>query len=141
MAIETDIMAALFARVSSFAPAMPIAWPNVLFTPTSSGSPARLNPYLRVQFVPNTANRVLIGSDDPHQHVGLLQLSVYWAKGVGEADARARAAAVAAHFPCDYVLISGAAAVRITKRPDVRDMIVEDAAIQIPVMIDWEVYA
>jgi hypothetical protein len=135
MAIETDIMAALFARVSSFAPAMPIAWPNLTFTPPANQR------YLRVQYVPNVANRVMIGSDDPHQHLGLLQLSVYGKKNNGEAAVRADAAAVAAHFPCDLKLYSGAAAVRITKRPDVRDLIVEDAAVQIPVIIAWEAYA
>lgn len=137
MAIETDIMAALFARVSSLvlAPAMPIAWPNVAYTPPAN------HRYLRVQFVPNVANRILIDSDGPHQHLGLLQISVYWTKGQGEADARAKAAAVAAHFPCDLKLVSGSTTVRITKRPDVRDLIVEDAAVQIPVMISWECWA
>ena len=137
MAIETDIMAALFTRVSSLVlnPVMPVAWPNLAYTPPANQR------YLRVQFVPNVANRVMIGSDDPHQHLGLLQLSVYGKKNNGEAAVRADAAAVAAHFPCDLKLYSGAVCVRITKRPDVRDLIVEDAAVQIPVMIDWEAYA
>ena len=130
-------MAALFARVSSLVltPAMPIAWPNVTFTPPATQR------YLRVQFVPNVANRVMIGSDDPHQHLGLLQVSVYWTKGQGEADVRAKAAAVAAHFPCDLKLNSGSTAVRITKHPDVRDLVVEDAAVQVPVMVSYEAYA
>jgi hypothetical protein len=141
MAIESDIMQALFDRVASFTPTMPIAYPNINFTPTSSGNPARLTPYLRLQFVPNVANRLLIGSDDPHQHLGLLQVSVYWAKGQGERLPRERAAAVAAHFPCDLKLRSGAVTVRIAKRPDVRDLIIEDAAVQIPVMVSFEAYA
>lgn len=137
MAIETDIMAALFARVSSLVltPAMPIAWPNIAYVPPAN------HRYLRVQFVPNVANRILIDSDGPHQHLGLLQLSVYWTKGQGEADVRGKAAAVAAHFPCDLKLYSGVTAVRITKRADVRDLIVEDAAVQIPVMVSFEAYA
>jgi hypothetical protein len=140
MAIETDIMAALFARVSTIvlAPVLPatsIAWPNVTFTPPANQR------YLRVQFVPNVANRLLIDSEGPHQHLGLLQLSIYGKKNTGEAAVRAEAAAVAAHFPCDLKLYSGAVGVRITKRPDVRDLIFEDAAVQIPVMIAWEVYA
>ena len=135
--VETEIMELLFARLGSFvaSPALPIAWPNVPFTPPAD------HRYLRVQFVPNMANRVTIDSDGPHQHLGLLQVSVYWTKGQGEAAPRAVAAAIAAHFPCDLRLASGGLFVRITKRPDVRDMIVEVAAIQIPVMIDWEVFA
>lgn len=135
--VETEIMELLFARLGSLVsgPALPIAWPNVSFTPPAD------HRYLRVQFVPNIANRVLIDSDGPHQHLGLLQVSVYWTKGAGEKDVRNAAAAVAAHFPCDLKLRSGGLTVRITKRPDVADMLVEDAAIQIPVMIAWECWA
>lgn len=137
MAIETDIMAALFARVATLvlSQALPVAYPNIAYTPSADQR------YLRVQFVPNTANRLTIGSDGPHQHIGLLQLSVYGKKGAGEAAVRGDAASVASHFPCDVKLNSGSVTVRITKRPDVRDMIVEDAAVQIPVMVAWEAYA
>lgn len=137
MAAESEIMAALFARVASFvaSPALPVAWPYVAFTPPANQR------YLRVEFVPNMAARALIDSDGPHQHVGLLQASVYWTKGAGETAPRAVAAALADHFPCDLKLRSGGLTVRITKRPDVRDMIVEDTAIQIPVMVDWECWA
>lgn len=137
MAIESEIMAALFAQVESLAlsPAMPIAWPNRPFTPPAD------HRYLRVQFVPNMANRITIDSDGPHQHLGLLQVSVYWTKGEGERVPRAVAADIAAHFPCDLRLASGGLFVRITKRPDVSDMIVEDAAIQIPTIVSWEVFA
>lgn len=136
MTIEPDIMAALFARVASFdiEPAR-IAWPNKAFTPPADQK------YLRVMFVPNTAGRVTIDSDGQHQNMGLLQVSVYWTKNQGESAVRERAAAVAAHFPCDHKLDAGSCRVRITKRPDVRDLIVEDAAVQIPVMIQWECWA
>ena len=137
MAAESEIMAALFARVASFvaSPALPVAWPNVAFTPPANQR------YLRVQFVPNTTNRALIDSDGPHQHLGLLQVSVYWTKGQGETSPRDIAGDLAAHFPCDLKLHSAGLTVRITKKPDVRDLIVEDAAIQIPVMIEYEAWA
>lgn len=130
-------MAALFGRLAAFTavPALPVSWPNVTFSPPASQK------YLRVVFVPNTTNRALIDSDGPHQHLGLLQVSVYWAKGQGEASPRAVAAAIADHFPTDLRLGSGGISVRITKRPDVRDLIVEDAAIQIPVIVAWECWA
>jgi hypothetical protein len=38
-------------------------------------------------------------------------------------------------------LAAGSNVVRITKRPDARDVIVEEAAIQIPVMVSWEAWA
>lgn len=137
MTAETLIMEALFARLSSLvlAPVHPIAWPNVVFTPPAD------HRYLRVLFVPNVANRLLVSSDGPHQLLGLLQVSVYDSKGQGERRAREIAGQVAAHFPTDLKLHSAPITLRITKRPDVADMIVEDVAIQIPVMIAWECWA
>lgn len=137
MAAEWEIMAALYARLASYvaSPVLPVAWPNVAFTPPANQR------YIRAAFVPNMAARALIDSDGPHQHFGLLQVSVMWTKGQGEAAPRQIAGAIADHFPCDLKLRSGGLTVRITKRPDVRDLIVEDAAIQIPVMIDWECWA
>lgn len=135
--IEGRIAEALFGRLQSlvFAPPLPVLMPN------DQEKPPKDHRYLRAQFVPNVANRVLIGSDDPHQHLGLLQVSVYWTKGRGEVEPRDIAGAVAAHFPCDLKLAAGSTSVRITKRPDVRDLIVEDAAVQIPVIIAWECWA
>lgn len=132
---EAQIMEALFARVGSlaFVPALPIAWPNLNFTPPSSQK------FLRVVFVPNIANRLFIGSADPHQHLGLLQISVHWPKNQGETDPRDIAGKVAAHFPADLRL--AALGIRITKKPDVADLIVEDARVQIPITIEWECWA
>ena len=137
MTAETLITEALFARLSSLvlAPVHQIAWPNIAFMPPADRR------YLRVQYVPNVANRILIGSDGPHQQLGLMQVSVYDAKGKGETRAREIAGLVAGHFSTDLKLHSAPITVRITKRPDVRDLIVEDAAIQIPVMIAWECWA
>jgi hypothetical protein len=135
--IEGRIAEALFGRLQTLvlSPVLPVLLPNEQKTPPGD------HRYLRVQFVPNTADRVLIDSDGPHQHLGLLQVSVYWSKGRGEVEPRDVAGAVASHFPCDFKLDAGAFHVRITKRPDVRDMIVEDAAVQIPVMVSYEAWA
>lgn len=137
MTAETLIMEALFARLSTLvlAPVHPVAWPNIAFTPPAD------HRYLRVQYVPNLTNRVLIDSDGPHQMLGLMQVSVYDEKGKGESRAREMAGLVAEHFPTDLKLHSAPITVRMTKRPDVRDLIVEDAAVQIPVMVEWECWA
>ena len=136
MAAESEVMAALFTRLASFvaSPVLPVSYPNVTFTPPANQR------YLRAQFVPNTTNRVLIDTDGPHQHLGFLQVSVYWAKGQGEAGPRAIASAIADHFPADLRLTSGGVSVRITARPSVRDLIIEDAAVQIPVLVAWEAW-
>jgi len=137
MAAESEIMAALYGRLAAFTavPALPVSWPNVTFSPPANQK------YLRAVFVPNLTNRALIDSDGPHQHMGLLQVSVMWTKGQGEAAPRLVAGQLADHFSCDLKLRSGGLTVRITKRPDVRDLMIEEAAIQIPVMVDWECWA
>jgi len=135
--VEGSILQALFARVSSLvlSPALPVAWPNVTFVPPANQK------FLRVQFVPNINNRVLIDSDGPHQRLGLLQISVQWPKGLGEAQPRELAGKVAEHFPTDLRLTADGLQVRVTKAADVADLIVEDARIQIPVMVAWECWA
>ncbi len=134
MADPTEaIMAALFGRIASAPVALPIAWPNVSFAIPATGR------FLRVQFVPNVTTRRFIGSDDPHQYLGLLQISVYDRLNVGEAWVRQAAGQVASHFPADLRL--GEIGVRITKRPTVADMITEEDRVQVPVMIEWECYA
>jgi len=137
LSVEAAIMEALFKRVLSLAPyADPkrIAWPNEDFTPPSDHN------FLRVVFVPNATERVLIDSDGPHRRYGLLQLSVQWAKNAGETKPRDIAGQVAAHFPADLQL-GTAPQVRITAAPNVADLIVEAARIQIPVLVSWETWA
>lgn len=135
MATETDIMAALFARVAAFSltPALPVAYPNVPFTPPAAQR------YLEVKFVPNINTR--FGVSTTHQMLGLLQLNIHGKKGTGEAGVRADAAAIVEHFPADLELSNAATKVRITARPEARDMIVDDASVFIPVMVAWETFA
>ena len=63
---------ALRARVSSLSlsPALPVAWPDLTFEKPAGG-------YLRVTWLPNTAQRLFVGSADPSQRPGLLQLDVF----------------------------------------------------------------
>jgi len=138
MATETEIMQALFAQVAALtlSPALPasaIAWPNVTFTPPASQR------YLEVKFVPNINTR--FGVSTTHQMLGLLQLNIHGQKGAGEAGVRADAAAIVEHFPADLELTNAATKVRITARPEARDMIVADASVFIPVMVAWETFA
>ena len=137
MADPTEaIMAALFTRLvgMSLTPALPISWPNLSFSMPADRKA------LRVVFVPNTATRRALGSSGAHQYLGLLQVSVHWPSGQGEAAPRALASDVADHFPPDLELTSGDVTVRITKRPTVEDMFVDDDGVQTPVMIDWECF-
>lgn len=136
-AVETSIQTALFARVASLVlnPVHPVAWPNVNFTAPSSKR------YLRVSHLPNTTDRLYIGSREPHQHQGILQVMVVAPLNSGEAAPRAIAAAVADHFPADLRLTSGGVKVRITKRPDIASALTTDTELQIPVSIRYEAHA
>lgn len=139
MAVSTEakIMTALLARLASFAasPALPVAYPNVSFTSPAGGK------YLRVHFIPNVTQRHFIGSGDPHRYIGILQVSVCWSINVGETAPREVAGAIAAHFPCDLKLVADECTVRITKRPDVSDLMVQDTGVLTPVSIEWECWA
>ncbi|TPL06684.1 DUF4128 domain-containing protein [Mesorhizobium sp. B2-4-11] len=130
--IETSTEAALFARVAALvlSPVLPIAWPNVAFTKPAGG-------YLRVTHVPNTNRRLFLGSNDPHQRMGLLQVDVFKPLNMGASTATEIAGLVAAHFPCDLRLTSGGVTVRVTKAPDVSQAIADDTHWLVPVTVRY----
>lgn len=134
---EGRIFAALMMRASGLSSlGLPIAWPNVDFTPPADGK------YLRIQHVPNATQRQWIASDGVHRYLGILQVSVFWPKGQNEGELRPReiAGQVAAHFPCDHLMTEDDVSVRVMERPTVADMLVEDSRVHIPVSIQWECF-
>lgn len=135
--VDSKIMAALFGRLATLAlsPALPIAWPNLSFTAPASKK------FLRVQYVPNVTNRRFVNSDGRHEYLGLLQVSVQWPIGTGEAQPREVAGKVADQFPADLRLLIADGYVRIAQDATVSDLIVEDAQVQIPVIIQWSAWA
>lgn len=134
--IETDIEAALFARAALLVAVggplagLPVAWPNVALNPKPPT-------YLRVTHVPNRSRRLFIGSTDPHQRMGLLQIDYFAPKNGGASAATEQAGKIAAHFPTDLAL-SG---VRITKVPDVGPALADDTHWQVPVTVEYEAFA
>lgn len=133
---EVKIAVALRDRLQSLSlnPSLPIAWQNVAFKPPADGK------YLRVQHIPNMVVRQEITSDGPHRYLGLYQVSVHWPHDRGEFEPREIAAAIVAHFPTDLRLIEGGVEVRITKRPEAGDLLVEKRGVQVPVTIEYESY-
>lgn len=129
---EGKIEAALMKRVATNPLSLPIAWPNVDFNVPASRK------YLRVQHIPNTVTRQHINSDGAHRFLGILQVSVHWPKDVGGIAPREAAGVVVAHFPCDLKLIEDGVEVRIMQRPTAEDVLIGDADVQIPVMIQYE---
>jgi hypothetical protein len=137
MAIEIDILTALRSRLITFAQtqSLPIAFTNRAFSTQAPGK------YLRETFIPNIVSRPFIGSTAPQRHQGLYQVDLMWPRDKGETEARTLAGELADHFPTDFRLTSGTTSVRITRRPDVAGMLIEDTRTMIPVTISWESYA
>jgi hypothetical protein len=136
MAILIDIETALLARVAALilSPALPVAWPNVAFTKPSGG-------YLRVNHVPNTSRRIMIGSSEPHMRRGILQVDVFRPKNEGTALATALADQIAAWFPADMRLGAGGVTVRVTKASDAAIAVADDTHWQVPVTVSYECFA
>lgn len=136
---EEAIMEALFGRLASLAlsPAHPVSWPNMNFT-----KPAN-NRYLEARYVPNTTNRVFIGSNEPHRRVGFLQVNARDALNQGSRVVGV-AGRVAAHFPADLKLPHDfGLTVRITAAADAGDAMVETTppGVLVPVLIPFECWA
>src|SRR5690349_358560 len=134
--IQSSIEMALFTRMASLtlSPALPIAWPNVSFSPPTTG-------YLRVTHVPNIARRIFLNGSDPHQRLGLLQLDVFQPLNKGASAATELAGKVAEWFPADLKMATGAVTVRVTKASDIAQAIADDAFWFVPVTCQYEAWA
>lgn len=131
--VETKILNALLSRLSSLtlSPAMPVAYPNVAFTPSATG-------YLRATHVPNTANQVTLGASGKNRFEGLLQVDVFWPEDAGLVAPSERAGAVAAHFKRGTDITLDSITVRIVTPPEIRQALQSPPYTQIPVMIRYQ---
>lgn len=135
--IESKIFTALMKRAQplTVSLALPVAWPNVSFSPPAD------NKYLRIQHIPNVTERQEITSDGPHRYLGILQISVFWPQGAGETEPREIAGQIIAHFPADLILVEDDVEVRISKRPEATGLLQEESVSQIAVSVEFESYA
>ncbi|MGX5827366.1 DUF4128 domain-containing protein [Mesorhizobium sp. 43Arga] len=134
--IETSIWLALKGRVAALtlSPVLPIAWPNEDFTKPITG-------YLRVTHVPNVNRRIMIGSAEPHQRLGLLQVDLFAKKNQDASVAAEIAGQVAAWFPNDLRMTYGAVSVRVLAAPVVAQAIADDTHWLVPVSVEYECFA
>lgn len=150
--IETSIWMALKARVQTLPGGYTIAWPRAPFTPPQSTGPAPVHlPYIECRNIPNRTRRAFIGSTDPHDRKGILQLTLCWpvadikpAKNAKtESDVLvAIAGDIAAHFPTDLRLTFSGVEVRIMNAPSIlNDGMLEGIYIKIPISVNWQAYA
>jgi Bacteriophage related domain of unknown function len=134
MPIETDIAAALFARLKTLAltPPHPIAWPNLAFNPPDDGR------WLRATMMPVSVDAFSI--NETNEHRGMLQVDVFAPLDSGLTTATTIAGLVRQHFRRGDLLRSGDAAVEILRAypgPDIR----ANNRLMIPVTINWRCFA
>lgn len=129
MASPDQIADALLARCATLAvgsPALPIAMPEIAFTPPASGK------YLDVR---DFTNRPLWeGVSGGKIDQGLLQVTVVWPPRQGVIKPKAAAAAVMAHFAKGLVLAHG---VKINGEPWAASPLSDDSEVRVPVTIPW----
>ena len=123
------IASALLARVATLSvdsPALPIAYPDVPFTPPASGK------YLEVSIFYNRPAWEGLAAGRMDQ--GLLQVTVVWPKGQGIPGPMRHAGEVIDHFPKGLALTNG---VKISRQPYAASPLLDDSDTRIPVTISW----
>lgn len=138
---ETKIWEALKARVKAMLGGYPLAWPTEDFdSPSDASAPWA---YIEVAHLVNDNSRIMIGSDDPHDRSGILQLSLMWpiANKTTNSQLVELAGQIAAFFPTDLSMSFQDVVVRVERAPDVAQAFREEAYWQVPVRVRWRCFA
>lgn len=133
--VETKIWLALKSRAETAATlvGLPVAWPNENFTAPSSG-------YLRVRQVPNTPLRPFLGSDAPHERLGVLQIMVLAPRNQNAAVAQEMAGKIAAHFPADHAMFYDDVMVKVRQAPRVGEVVPEGTYAEVAVEVQYRCF-
>ena len=137
MASETDVAVALLARCATLtygSPVMPVAMPDVTFTPPTAANGSPL-PYFRVDLFRNAPFWSSLSHGKKAQ--GLLQVTVVWPEGEGIVAARRAASDVMTHFHKGLRLFGPATRVTVNKEPWAASPITEAAETLTPITISW----
>jgi hypothetical protein len=128
MADPAAVATALFERCETLSvgsPALPIAYPDVAFTPPGDGR------YLQVDLFANVPRWQGLASGRLDQ--GLLQITVVTPPGEGIVKARELANVVMSHFPKGLRL----GAVKISAEPWDASPLIGDGETRTPITIPW----
>lgn len=138
-AVEAAIELALLARAQAFATAnnLPIALPDIAFTPPTVGKGAK---YLRATFLPAETARLVLGSGSD-QHYGFLQIDVFYGAGSGEIAPARIAASIISYFKRDTVIPSDDVRIMVSRTPSRGPQSTKDAWTMLPVRIPYNCYA
>jgi len=137
MATKTDaiILAALLDRLATltFSPALQIAQPGIDFPAAGQTKPDN---YLAAFFFPNRTTNTELGSG-PEQHRGIMQVSVFWKKGVGHVKPLDVAGAIIDHFAKGTTLYKSGVKIVIDRKPYAASIIEETDRVQVPVTVSY----
>jgi Bacteriophage related domain of unknown function len=120
---------------ASFAPPIPVAWPNKDFQPGSFTPQAER--FLQVAIIPAPPQRMTL--DALHRRAGSVVITVASRPNNGSGEGDGLADAVAAAFPADLRFTAGNGAVRITAAPSIREGLIDGGFWRTPVVIPFEV--
>lgn len=92
--IEAKIYNALAWHLSQlvFSPAIPVAWPNIDFTPPSSGK------WIRLHQIPAPTVPLSVDTGGANEYLGVTQISVFWPLNTGLVQPKEVAAQIIDHF-------------------------------------------
>ena len=125
-AVVADLLLAHCATLSSI---LPVAMPDVAFTPPADGK------YLRVGYFTNAPRWQGLSSGSVDQ--GLLQIDVVWPKGQGVVAHRRIVTQVVAAFPKGLRLYAPGVRVTINREPWAASPIPEASQTLTPITVSW----
>lgn len=141
MATGTDatILAALLDHLGAlaFTPALQIAMPGIDFPAAGQAKPDN---YLQASILPNDTTNSEIGAGQ-EQHRGILQVSVYWKKGVGHIKPLEAASHIINHFAKGTTLHKDGLKIVIDRKPFAASPLQETDRVQVPVSIRYHTFS
>lgn len=134
--VEGKIADALLARLGTLtlSPALPVAWPNVPFSPPAGT-------YLEAAFLPNRTENLFMSNTDPDMFQGLLQVTVIYKAANGIVRPNDIAGAIVTHFAKGSRIRSQGITIMIEDRPSVAGPIQDDTHIRLPVTVRYRCFA
>lgn len=132
--VESQITEALLARLAALtlSPALPVAYPDVAFTPPDSG--------MWIEAAILRAKTATLGISAWEEHAGIFQVTVVAPKGVGAIKTTQVADAIAAWFPRFTRLPNGSVEVGIYEPPAIAHPIDEPPYTRTPVSIRYRTF-
>lgn len=140
--VEVAIEYALLQRATEFAasqsPAVTISLPNIAFAPPFPGPSAK---WLRATFLPADTITLGVSLTSSNQHLGLLQIDVFWGVGGGELNAARLASSVIQYFKRGTTVTKDGFKAHICLAPFRGPIIRDDGWTMIPVRIPYLCFA